>query len=150
MTPVLRRLESKNRSGLPVSAKTLLAALPFVLGMVLLGAFALRGYLKQALGDSVKGGLQNELILIEQAVENAFLEEDFADVQKIVTNLSYQGQLEIIRILNKQGQVLASSAPGEVGIQMDLSSDACQPCHGEQGPLPNFSEPAVDVNGSQP
>lgn len=138
------------KPGLPASSKTLWAVLLVVFAVLVVGTVALRFYLGEVLARHLREGFQRELTLVEQSVEQAFLANDFETVQKIVANLSDQGQLDRIRILNKDGVILASSAAEEVGIQMDQNGETCQACHNTEGPLPTFREPVMDGNEGSP
>ncbi len=116
----------------PVKTKILVVIIPLLLAVTIPGAYLLRSYLVDSLYSAYEASLRNELVTVEQALAHAFMVNDFQTVQKLVADLSYQGRLHQIRILNQEGAILASSIPAEVGIRLDPASPPCRACHSSQ------------------
>ena len=90
-----------------------------------------RGFVNQALFDLYQENLRGDTQLLEMSLHDAFMQQDMASVQRILVNVGTQNQSEVIRLLNSEGEVLASSLPDEVGVRMKLTGELCSGCHGE-------------------
>lgn len=119
----------------PIKIKILAVIIALLLALVIPGAYLLRSYVASSLDRGYQASLRNELVTVEQALAHAFMVNDFQTVQKLVADLSYQGRLRQVRILNKDGVILASSISDEVGIRLDRASSQCLPCHNNQNPV---------------
>lgn len=116
----------------PLKTKILTVIIPLLLALIIPGVYLLRSYAVNSLYRGYEANLRNELVTVEQALTHAFMVNDFQTVQKLVADLSYQGRLREIRILDQQGVILASSIPEEVGVHLDRKSSQCLPCHNSQ------------------
>ncbi len=83
----------------------------------------------QMFQDFFHSHLLQDSHLVEQALEGAFLENDWQQVQQIVQNTSQQENTSSIRLVSKTGEVLASTNPNENGILVETKAPPCTLCH---------------------
>jgi signal transduction histidine kinase len=88
-----------------------------------------REFVNRTIFDMYQENLRADSQLLELSLHDAFMQQDMTSVQRILDNVATQNQSEAIRVLNQQGEVLASSAPDEVGVKMKLTGDSCSACH---------------------
>jgi sensor histidine kinase regulating citrate/malate metabolism len=56
-------------------------------------------------------------------------------IQAIIDTVGDQEGIEKLRIFNKEGQIMYSVDPAEVGQMVDMKAEACYVCHAEDQPL---------------
>ena len=112
-----------------INTRISLILIPLLLAGSLFSAFLLGNFLVRYVRELYYTSRGNEAQTIEYALEHAFVENEFDTVQEIVTDLSYQEQIRVIRVLNTQGEILASSIPLEIGVHINQDSPVCAPCH---------------------
>lgn len=56
-------------------------------------------------------------------------------IQAIIDTVGDQKGIEKLRIFNKEGQIMYSVDPAEVGMMVDMKAEACYVCHAEDQPL---------------
>jgi two-component system, NarL family, nitrate/nitrite sensor histidine kinase NarX len=133
-----------------VNAKVFVVTIPLLLAALILGAYLLSSYVVNAITAGYKANLRRELVTVEQALQQAFMNNDFLTVQEVVANLSYHSQIQGIRILDQKGNILAGSVPDEVGVHLDLNSQPCQSCHtGKNALAPAIQQVSVDYTGDK-
>jgi two-component system NtrC family sensor kinase len=72
---------------------------------------------------------------IRGATRESMLRNDSAELSRIVDALATSGEIERVRVFDKQGRITHSSQPTEIGHQVDLTAEQCVTCHAEDGDL---------------
>ena len=57
------------------------------------------------------------------------------DLHHTIQTIGNEPGIDVIRIYNKRGEIMFSTAPGEDGTSVDLQAEACYVCHAEEKPL---------------
>jgi hypothetical protein len=73
--------------------------------------------------------------LIRRATHYGMLLNRKDDVHQTIRSLAQQPGIAGIRIYDKQGNVMFSADPGDIGKQVDMNAEACVLCHKEGQPL---------------
>jgi two-component system NtrC family sensor kinase len=73
--------------------------------------------------------------IIRRSTRTAMLRNDRDELADVLFEIGRQPQLQRVRIYDKTGTIRYSSLPGEVGVRVDLSADACDRCHSSERPL---------------
>jgi two-component system NtrC family sensor kinase len=109
-----------------------LTALIFVVSTVTYAAF--EWTMRQALMDQALSGAVLFGETIASATRRAMLEDRREDAYEIMRSIGRQPGIDLVRVINKDGEITFSSVPGEEGRVLDRSEESCRPCH--QGPRP--------------
>ena len=80
--------------------------------------------LKQAIGH---GSQLSEVVI--KSTRFAMLQNQPAHVDKIIQDVGNQEDIDRVRILNKNGKVIHSSVPEEIGEMVDQEAESCLACH---------------------
>lgn len=80
------------------------------------------------LGDTIRSGLRFSMLLNSR--------EELAE---IVKNIGSQQDIASIRVYNKEGEVMFSGKPEEVGTWTNIREEACHACHQVEPPLISLS-----------
>ena len=80
------------------------------------------------LGDTIRRGLRFSMLLNSR--------EELAE---IVKNIGDQSDIISIRVYNKEGEVMFSGDPGEVGMRTNIRTEACHACHQVEPPLTDLT-----------
>ena len=59
----------------------------------------------------------------------AMLQNKPSQVDQIIRDVAAAEDIDRVRILSKAGTVIHSTAPGEIGHQVDQEAEACVGCH---------------------
>ncbi|MDF1561928.1 MAG: ATP-binding protein [Deltaproteobacteria bacterium] len=111
---------------------TLIVSVAFLLAAQAIIQIQLQdGYARRSLQDSA---LRLSDVLYS-ALHSAMLANDRQRLHDDVHAIAERSPTTRIRVLNKEGVVVFSSAHGEEGRAVDLSSEACIRCHGDEQPL---------------
>jgi two-component system NtrC family sensor kinase len=70
--------------------------------------------------------------LIRMATHDGMLLNKLDEVQATIERLAEQPELAAIRVYDKEGAIVLSADPRENGQMIDLASDTCRSCHGEE------------------
>jgi two-component system NtrC family sensor kinase len=73
--------------------------------------------------------------VIRHSTRYAMLENHREQVAQIISAVSRTSGIEKIRILDKEGVVITSTLPAEVGTRVDKTAEACYHCHAAGRPL---------------
>jgi len=70
----------------------------------------------------------------------AMLQNQPSYIDQIIMDVSEQREIDRVRIIAKDGTIIHSSLPSEVGVVIDEQAESCTECHqkvrtGEQGPM---------------
>ena len=119
-------------SRFPISSRILFIITLLLLGGLILGAFLINMYTVNAIQSNNRASLRGEAETIQQDLEYSLSKNEFGTAQQIVSRMSNDGHINSIRILNRDGKIILSAIPGEVGIQLNLQSPSCHPCHADK------------------
>ena len=112
-----------------LQAKLLLQILPILFLIIVPLALLLSTIVSQYVYELYKTELMRQSETLELSLEHGFITNDLAMVRKMVQSVGQVGQVISIRFLNKEGLVLASSAPAEIDVHLDRDSGSCRLCH---------------------
>ncbi len=92
-----------------------------------------QGFLQAAVEDA-----SNVTEVIRRATRAGMLENRWQDVYAILQDIDDQPGVERIRLLRKDGTIVSSSDPAEVGRKLALDHPSCAPCHIPGPPTANL------------
>jgi two-component system NtrC family sensor kinase len=136
------RLGSESR--LVQGAKALFASLSLrlflSLAAVILAAFAVYTWVNvrdssRQYERSLREGALRFSDLIEQSTQYGMLVNRKEEVHHVIEAIAQAPDVEGVRIYDKNGTIIYSAAPSEVGTKVDLHAEACVTCHGTATPL---------------
>lgn len=80
------------------------------------------------LGDTIRSGLRFSMLLNSRE-----------ELAAIVKDIGGQKGISSIRVYNKEGEVMFSGKPGEVGMRTNIRTEACYGCHRVEPPLTSLT-----------
>lgn len=75
--------------------------------------------------------------VIRRATRSSMLRNQRLELHEIIENIGAQPGIDLVRIYNKQGSIMFSTHPAEIGSTVDLHAPACSRCHTESTPNPS-------------
>lgn len=73
--------------------------------------------------------------LIKESIHYSMLINRKEDIHQIFENFSQMPGFEVVRIYDKNGEVIFTTRPGEASTKVTITSEACQVCHRYPEPL---------------
>jgi len=73
--------------------------------------------------------------IIRRSIRYAMLKNHREQVSQIIEAVSRTRGIEKIRIFDKEGEIITSTVPGEIGTRVNQSAEACFHCHAAGEPL---------------
>ena len=73
--------------------------------------------------------------VIAKSTRYAMLQNQPAYVDRIIHDVANQGAIDKVRILSKDGRIIHSTHPPEIGHTVDRNAEACFHCHQSEKPL---------------
>ncbi len=73
--------------------------------------------------------------VIAKSTRYAMLQNQPAYVDRIIYDVAYQEGIDKVRILSKDGKIIHSTYPPEIGQTVDRKAEACFHCHQSEKPL---------------
>lgn len=116
-----------------LTAKIFLLIVPIILILSIIGGLLLHFFVSDQVTKIFMKSLVEEAETIELVLQHAFMTNDSEMLQQTIFDASLHSKPNVIRLLNREGVVLASSIPAEIGVQLDYSSDYCRECHTTDG-----------------
>ncbi len=116
-----------------VGLRLFLIAICISLVAVLPASYLLLAFQRQQLVDSAKDSAIRQGELIEAGLEHAMLINDWEFIASIINPQVETGVFNAIRVVDKHGQVMASSDPAELDRIMDPGAEECRSCHAQPG-----------------
>jgi two-component system NtrC family sensor kinase len=110
------------------------AGLVTALTVGLLAALILRAH-EQALVAQLKLGADQLSETIKSSTHDDMLANRRDVLQRQIAKLGGRGGIEAVRVFNKEGRIVFSSEPGEIGTSVDKRAEACFVCHATGRPL---------------
>jgi nitrate/nitrite-specific signal transduction histidine kinase len=117
--------------------KLLLLVFGISLIIMLSSTFLLFYFQRQQVIDNIQSSSLALSNTIEANLQHAMITRDPTMVNEILRAVVAEQTVDMLRILDAQGIVRASSIPGEIGSQFDRNEAACQFCHEESLPPGN-------------
>ena len=72
---------------------------------------------------------------VRRATFWSMLRNERESLHRIVQDVAQQAHVDRVRVFNKDGRIMFSSQPGEVGQEVDKQAEACYACHAHEAPL---------------
>lgn len=129
----------------PFRQKRLAIRLIISLTFLIIVAEGISGYLtiktqEQQLLDEMIVGADQLSKAITSATWHAMLADHRDDAYNVMQTIALKQGIRLIRIFNKEGRVMFSTAPGEPS-QVDKKAEACYLCHASDKPLVKVDVP---------
>jgi len=119
--------------GLTLALALTLATAAFA---VIIGIHTRRAFLDRTVTQN-----QQLAEVIRRSMRHAMLENHREQVAAIIEAVSRARGIEKIRILSRDGLVISSTLPAEVGTRVDKTAEACYSCHQSGQPLRQIPGP---------
>ncbi len=121
----------------------LIAGVALVTGMTMgLMALVILPRHRAELIDQMTHGADRISETIKNSARDAMLENRRDQLRRQIEAVGRQEGIDRVRLFNKDGTIMLSSDPGEIGRQVDKRAEACYACHAENGPLEHLPIPA--------
>ena len=88
-----------------------------------------------ALVAQLKLGADQLSETIKRSTHDDMLENRRDSLQRQIANLGGRGGIDAVRVFNKEGRIVFSSEPAEIGRSVDKRAEACFVCHATGRPL---------------
>ena len=79
---------------------------------------------------------------IRTSTHDQMLSDRKDDAYRVMEAISRREGVEKVRIFNKEGRIMFSTAPGETGTFVDKKAESCYACHAAGQPLVRLSVPS--------
>jgi two-component system NtrC family sensor kinase len=90
---------------------------------------------RRQLTQIVQSQADSVVEVVRGATRESMLRNDSAELARIIGTLAAQEPIDRVRVFDKQGRITHSSAPAEIGHQVDATAEQCVSCHVEGGAL---------------
>ncbi|WP_421901389.1 PAS domain S-box protein [Maridesulfovibrio sp.] len=92
---------------------------------------------------NVTGNIQSDIAMLSDTVllslHHAMMLDSKEFIQNDINNISRQGEIKSIRVINKKGQIIYSNDPDEIHNVIDIKSPPCWNCHQLDNPPATMS-----------
>lgn len=109
--------------------RRLVRPLLFLLALFVLLGLALRALGAELLDEVQRKARIDNAEMLEVTLQHAFLTNDFAMVQHMVMSAGSHGETATVRLVSREGEVLASTRPDEIGVRLNPEGEQCASCH---------------------
>jgi len=120
------------------------------LGIALLATVTLRTHRREMIAQLTRSAdLLSETV--KRSTEDYMLENRREYIRRQIETIGRQERIERVRVFNKQGRIVFSSDPTEVGQALDKRAESCFACHAQDRPLeqpPVQDRARIFTNGS--
>jgi two-component system NtrC family sensor kinase len=104
------------------------------LGIALLATVTLRTHRNEMIAQLARStDLLSETV--KHSAEDYMLENRREHLRRQIEAIGREQRIERVRVFNKQGRIVFSSDPGEVGKALDKQAESCFACHAQGQPL---------------
>jgi two-component system NtrC family sensor kinase len=104
------------------------------LGIGLLATLTLRTHRREMIAQLTRSAdLLSETV--KRSTEDYMLENRRERLRRQIEAIGRDERIERVRVFNKQGRIVFSSDPGELGHALDKRAESCFACHAQDGPL---------------
>ena len=130
--PLIPHRDSPMVNTLSARLFALIGAISFI-GLGGLAWVEIQSHTRHLEEESLRGALRLS-DTIRRSTRSGMLNNRKDNVHDIIQNIAAQPGIARIRLLKKDGRILHSSEPGEIGIARDIHAESCAHCH--TGDLP--------------
>ncbi|TIH17133.1 PAS domain S-box protein [Marinifilum sp. JC120] len=92
---------------------------------------------------NVTGNIQSDIAMLSDTVllslHHAMMLDSKEFIQNDINNISKQGEIKSIRVINKKGIIIYSNDPDEINNLIDIKSPPCWNCHQHDNPPATMS-----------
>lgn len=92
---------------------------------------------------NVAGNIQSDIAMLSDTVllslHHAMMLDSKEFTQNDINNISRQGDIKSIRVINKKGRIIYSNDPDEINSVIDIKSPPCWNCHRHETPPATMS-----------
>nr|WP_239061008.1 PAS domain S-box protein [Desulfovibrio sp. JC022] len=92
---------------------------------------------------NVTGNIQSDIAMLSDTVllslHHAMMLDSKEFIQNDINNISRQGEIKSIRVINKKGRIIYSNDPDEINNVIDIESPPCWNCHRHDTPPATMS-----------
>jgi two-component system NtrC family sensor kinase len=112
--------------------------------LIAIGLFAIFaiGVQQAQMKDEVLRGAALFSDTIRTSTREQMLSGKKEDAYRVMQAISENENVEKVRIFNKEGRIMFSTAPGEAGTLVDKKAESCYACHAAGQPLVKLSVPS--------
>jgi len=124
----------------PLARRSLRFRLGITLAIAIAGAAAVFSIVisthsrKDVLSQTISQNQQTAEV-IRRSIRYAMLQNHREQVAQIIEAVSRTRGIEKIRIFDKEGEIITSTLPSEIGTRVDKTAEACYHCHAADRPL---------------
>jgi histidine kinase len=93
-------------------------------------------YFKNNVVSNVMSDIEMVSDTIMLALHYAMMLDDEEDIKENINNIAKQEEIENIRVYNKEGRIVFSNIPAEIGTVIGQETPACRACHQYTPPPP--------------
>jgi len=93
------------------------------------------GHQRDQLLDQAANHVSQLSEVISKSTRFAMLQNQPAYVERIIRDVVNQERIDRVRIFNKDGRIIHSTYPPEIGVNVDRKAEACFHCHQSERPL---------------
>jgi histidine kinase len=97
------------------------------------------GQQRGQLQDRVEREAEGFVETVRRATHWSMLNNQRESLHRIINDVASQPDIKVVRVFNKDGQIMFSSDPAEIGRTVDMKAEACYACHAENIPLKRLS-----------
>jgi signal transduction histidine kinase len=127
MKALVQNIQQSVERSLFIKLLLLITPLIFILLVILM--IFLSSYISDFIYELYEAELMKQAETLELSLGHGFMTGDIDHVREMIQLTGYESQVLSLRLLNKEGLILASSVPEEAGVFPPLESESCIPCH---------------------
>jgi two-component system NtrC family sensor kinase len=110
-----------------------------VAAVLVLCAVAAFLVVEMAIGRQRLSGVEASTSLLSEtisaSIRHSMMKDERVEAYAIIDNIGRQGQIDHVRLFNKEGRITFSTVPGERGKLVDKRAEGCRSCHEENESL---------------
>ena len=112
-----------------------------VTAVIIIGVFSYFNIERQT--EVLRAEVQRHANQLSESVKNAtrfaMLKNDRDYIQQIIDRIGKDPAINDVKIMNKEGEIIYSSRPGNIGKMLDKQAESCYACHAANRPLEKLS-----------
>lgn len=110
-----------------------------VAGALVLGSVVVFAVVEMAIARQRLDGVMASTVLLSEtisaSIRHSMMKDERGEAYAIIDNIGRQGQIDHVRLFNKEGRITFSTVPGERGTLVDKRAEGCRACHEENESL---------------
>ncbi len=108
-----------------------------VTAVIIIGVFSYLNIERQT--EVLRSEVQRHANQLSESVKNAtrfvMLKNDRDYIQQIIDRIGIDPAINDVKIMNKEGEIIYSSRPDDIGKMLDKQAESCYACHAANQPL---------------